>query len=48
MKQLYKGVKSFFYSIVDTNSYKVPVNYQQIEQIIEDDFIDHGLDDKKI
>ena len=47
-EELYKGVKSFFYSIVDTNSYKVPVNYQQIEQIIEDDFIDHGLEDKKI
>ena len=47
-EELFNGVKSFFYSIVDTNSYKVPVNYKQIEQIIEDDFIDHGLDDKKI
>ena len=44
-EELFNGVKRFFYSIVDTNSYKVPVNYQQLEQIIEDDFIEHNLDD---
>ena len=42
-EELFDGVKRFFYSIVDTNTYKVPVDYGQIEQIIEDDFIDHNL-----
>ena len=41
-EELYKGVKKFFYSIGDMNSYKVPVNFEQIEQIIEDDFISHN------
>ena len=41
-EELFRGVKKFFYSIVDMNSYKVPVNFEQIEQIIEEDFIDHG------
>ena len=40
-EELYKSVKKFFYSIIDMNSYKVPVNFEQIEQIIEEDFIDH-------
>ena len=39
-EELFKGVKKFFYSIVDMNSYKIPINYEQIEQIIEEDFID--------
>ena len=43
--ELFNGVKSFFYSIVDTNTYKVPVNIEQIEQIIEEDFIDQNLED---
>ena len=43
-EELFNGVKSFFYSIVDTNTYKVPVNYGQLEQIIEEDFIDSNLD----
>ena len=47
-EELYNGVKNFFYSIVDTNTYKAQINYQQIEQIIEEDLIDHNLDDKKI
>ena len=34
------GVIKFFYSIGDMNSYKVPVKYEQIEDIIENDFID--------
>ena len=41
-EELFKGVKKFFYSIIDMNSYKVPVNYEQIEKIIEDDFIHHN------
>ena len=45
-EELYKGVKKFFYSIIDMNSYKVPVNYEQIEQIIEEDFIDHNIEEK--
>ena len=45
--ELFEGVKKFFYSIVDTNSYKVPFNKDQIEQIIEEDFIDHNLDETK-
>ena len=40
--ELFKGVKKFFYSIIDMNSYKVPVNFEQIEQIIEEDFLDHN------
>ena len=46
-EELFDGVKKFFYSIVDTNSYKVPFNKNQIEQIIEEDFIDHNLDGTK-
>ena len=41
-EELFKGVKKFFYSIKDMNSYKVPINYEQIENIIEDDFIEHN------
>ena len=42
-EELFKGVRKFFYSIVDMNSYKVPVNFEQIEQIIEEDFIDNRI-----
>ena len=42
-EELYKGVKNFFYSIIDMNSYKVPVNFEQIEQIIEKDFINQSI-----
>ena len=38
--ELKEGVKKFFYSIGDMNTYKVPVNYDQIEDIIENDFLD--------
>ena len=38
--ELKEGVKKFFYSIGDMNTYKVPVNYEQIEDIIENDFLD--------
>ena len=34
-------VEKFFYSIGEMNSYKVPVNYEQIEGVIEKDFIDN-------
>ena len=40
VKELLEGVKKFFYSIGDMNSYKVPVNYEQIEEIIEKDFLE--------
>ena len=40
VKELYEGIKRFFYSIGDMNSYKVPVNYEQIEEIIENDFLE--------
>ena len=40
VKELYEGIKKFFYSIGDMNSYKVPVNYEQIEEIIENDFLE--------
>ena len=43
-KDFLEGVKKFFYSIGDMNSYKVPVNYEQIEDIIENDFLD--IEDK--
>ena len=39
LKDLLKEVLKFVYSIGDMNSYKVPVNYAQIEDIIENDFI---------
>ena len=39
-KELYEGVKKFFYSIGSMNSYKVPVNYEQIKEIIENDFLE--------
>ena len=37
---LLKEVRKFVYSIGDMNSYKVPIKYEQIEDIIEKDFID--------
>ena len=40
VRELKDGVKKFFYSIIDMNSYKVPVNYEQIEDIIENDFLE--------
>ena len=33
-------IKKFFYSIGDMNNYKVQVNYNQIESVIEKDFIE--------
>ena len=39
IEDLQKAVKKYFYSIGDMNSYKVSVNYDQIEEVIEKDFI---------
>ena len=39
-KELFEFVRKFFYSIGSMNSYKIPVNYKQIENIIEKDFLD--------
>ena len=39
IEDLQKAVKKYFYSIGDMNSYKVYVNYDQIEEVIEKDFI---------
>ena len=39
VQDLHKAVKKYFYSIGDMNSYKVYVNYEQIEEVIEKDFI---------
>ena len=39
IEDLQKAVKKYFYSIGDMNSYKVYINYDQIEQVIEKDFI---------
>ena len=33
-------LKSFFYSIGDMNNYPLEVNYDQIEKVIEMDFIE--------
>ena len=38
-EELQKAVKKFFYSIGDMNNYNVEINYEQIEDIIEKDFL---------
>ena len=40
-------VKKFFYSIGDMNNFKVNVNYTQIEEVIEDDFLTINEDNTK-
>ena len=47
LEDLLKAVKKFFYSIGDMNTYKVELNYSQIEDNIERDFIDKGDPKKK-
>ena len=42
IQDLQEEVQKFFYSIGEMNSYKVPVNYEQIEEVIEKDFIDNA------
>ena len=44
LEGLLKAVKKFFYSIGDMNTYKVDLNYEQIEDVIEKDFLDKGLE----
>jgi hypothetical protein len=48
LEDLQNAVKQFFYSIGDMNNYKVEINYKQIEDIIEKDFLDDGNEKKKI
>ena len=38
-QELENAVKKYFYSIGDMNNYKVYINYEQIEEVIEKDFI---------
>ena len=38
-EELQKAVKKFFYSIGDMNNYNAEINYEQIEDIIEKDFL---------
>ena len=47
LEDLQNAVKQFFYSIGDMNNYKVEINYEQIEDIIEKDFLDDGNENKK-
>jgi hypothetical protein len=42
LEELLKAVKKFFYSIGDMNTYKVQFNKDQIEDVIEKDFLDEG------
>ena len=41
-EELVNKVKEFFYSIGDMNNYRVQVNYEQIEEVIEKDFLNNG------
>ena len=43
LEGLVKALKKLFYSIGDMNTYKVELNYEQIEDVIEKDFLDKGL-----
>ena len=43
LADLQKALKQFFYSIGDMNTYKVELNYDQIEDVIEKDFLDNGV-----
>ena len=46
-QDLQKAVKKYFYSIGDMNSYRVSVNYDQIEEVIEKDFIVENVKSKR-
>ena len=46
-QDLQKAVKKYFYSIGDMNSYRVSVNYAQIEEVIEKDFIVENVKSKR-
>lgn len=47
LEELQNAVKQFFYSIGDMNTYKVELNLVQIENVIENDFIDQKTIKKK-
>ena len=47
LEDLQKAVKKFFYSIGNMNTNKVELNYEQIEDVIEKDFLDEGIPKKK-
>ena len=47
LEELQNAVKKFFYSIGDMNTYKVELNLGQIENVIENDFIDQKTIKKK-
>ncbi len=40
-EELVNKVKEFFYSIGDMNNYRIKVNYEQIEEVIEKDFLNN-------
>ena len=44
---LRQQIRQFFYAIGDMNSYKVDVNYEQIENNIENDFLEKEAQKKK-
>ena len=48
-KTLKEKIRDFFYSIGDMNSYKVEVNYEQIEDTTENDFLNmkRGIKEQK-
>ena len=46
LEELQNAVKKLFYSIGDMNNYKVELNSEQIEKLIEEDFIDNSKDKK--
>ena len=43
LKELQNAVKKLFYSIGDMNNYKVELDSEQIEKLIEEDFIDNKI-----
>ena len=46
LTELQNSVKKFFFSIGDMNNYKVEMDSDQIEKLIEEDFIDYKSDKK--
>ena len=39
MNELQKALKKYFYAIGDMNSYQIYDDYNQVEEVIEKDFI---------
>ena len=42
LKDLQKSLKKLFYSIGDMNNYKVELDSEQVEKLIEEDFLISG------